>query len=357
VSAPDPREPLSACIVGAGGIARLHARACRETDGVRLTALCDTSPEALDRAGDEWDVPAARRYASLDALLEGEAPDIAIVSTWGVTHAETGIRLARSGRVRAILCEKPFTSTAAEAEALAGAARARGVLLAEAFKFRHHPAHLELKARVDAGAIGDPVTVRSTFCLLTDPGTRRPERNWRWDRARGGGSLYDLAGYGIHHARYVFGAEPVRVFASAQLEGTVDVAAALHLVFPGAHGERAALLSVGYNLWRAQYTEVSGTAGMLRLDNPWNNEDQAVSLVQQTAAGTTATEFPAVFQFTEQLRHLADCLTTGRPHRIPPENSVAQMRVLDAAFESIRTGRAVELSAPMMSERDARRPD
>jgi predicted dehydrogenase len=257
--------------------------------------------------------------------------------------------------VRAILCEKPFTSTAAEAERLVAAARAGGVLLAEAFKFRHHPAHLELKARVDLGVIGDLVALRSTFCQSGDPAGRRPERNWRWDRARGGGSIYDLACYGIHHARYVFGAEPLRVFASAQIEGTVDIAAALQLVFPGA---RTAHLSVGHNLWRAHYAEVCGTQGMLRLDNPWNNEDRPVALVQHTAAGVATTEFAPVFQFAEQLQHLVECLTTGRPHRIPPENSIAQMRVIDAAFESVRTGQAVDLFAagPVLNGEAARRP-
>ena len=51
-----------------------------------------------------------------------------------------------------------------------------------------------------------------------------------------------------------------------------------------------------------------------------------------------------MFQFTDQLRHLAECLATGRPLRVPPENSIAQMRVIDAVFESIRTGEAVRLA-------------
>ena len=82
---------------------------------------------------------------------------------------------------------------------------------------------------------------------------------------------------------------------------------------------------------------------MLRFDNPWNNEDQPVTLEEHTAAGVTTTEFPALFQFSEQLRHMAGCLTTGQPHRIPPENSVNQMRVIDAVFEAIRTGQVVTL--------------
>lgn len=330
---------LSVGIVGTGGIARYHARACQALEGVALRVACDVSREAVERFGEEFGV--SRRYVDLDELLAAESLDVAIVSTWGVLHAETGIRLARSGRVKSILCEKPFTSTAVEAAGLVAVAREHGVLIAEAFKFRHHPAHLELKARVAAGAIGDLVTVRSAFCQSGDPAARRPERNWRWNRARGGGSIYDLACYGIHHARFIFDAEPVRVFVTAQREGEIDISAGLQLVFPG---QRVALLSVGHNLWRSHSAEVAGTSGLLRLDNPWNNENHPVTLEQHTAAGTTVTEFPARFQFTDQLRHLAECLRTGRPHRIPPENSVAQMRVLDAVFESIRSGEVADVA-------------
>jgi predicted dehydrogenase len=187
-------------IVGAGGIARAHARACRELE-------------------------------------------IVILCTWGVHHAETGIRVAQSRRVKAILCEKPFTANAAEAERLLAAARENGVLIAEALKFRHHPMHLHAKELADAGRVpasaasgcGEVVTLRSTFCIPVDAAARRPEKNWRRpqaapDRAQGGGALYDLGCYAIHHARWIFDAEPVRVFAAAQPGSEVEDAASVLLV-------------------------------------------------------------------------------------------------------------------------------
>jgi predicted dehydrogenase len=98
------------------------------------------------------------------------------------------------------------------------AGKEHGVLVAEAFKFRHHPMHLKAKELIEAGVIGDLLNVRSTFCtnsgrLLAE---RTPESNWRFNKAQGGGSIYDLACYNIHHARYVFGEEPVRVFAAQE---------------------------------------------------------------------------------------------------------------------------------------------
>jgi predicted dehydrogenase len=308
--------------------------------GVELCAICDISTEALKRFGDEFCV--SRRYLSLSEMLAAEELDIAIICNWGAYHAQTGIQLANSRKVRAILCEKPFTSTAAEAERLVAAAKENRVLIAEAFKFRHHPMHIKAKELVDSGAIGLVQTIRSTFCTGGGggPETRRPEQNWRFNKAKGGGSIYDLGCYCIHHARFIFDAEPVRLFAANQPGIEVDDAAYLLLVFPGG---RTAQISVGFNCASAQYAEICGTAGMFRMDKVWNNENQPVAIEHRTPTETQTLEFEPTFQFEHQLQHLCDCLATRQQHRISPENCVNQMKVIDAVFESIATGRVVEL--------------
>ncbi len=328
-------------IVGTGGIAKAHGRACKELECAELSAICDISEEALHRYAEAFGVK--RLYGTLDQMLASEELDIAIVANWGAFHAETGIQIAKSRRVKAIICEKPFTSNAAEAEQLVNAANANGILVTEAFKFRHHPMHLKAKELIDAGEIGEVKTVRSTFCTGGrggGPESRPPERNWRFNKAKGGGSIYDLGCYCIHHARFVFDAEPVTAFAIQQWGIEVDDAMYILLTFPGA---RTAQISVGFNSSNAQYAEICGTEGMLRLDRIWNNEDRAVSIEKHTVDGLESIEFDPVFQFTNQLRHLCDCLTTGQPHRISPENCVRQMKVIDAVRESVETGNVVAI--------------
>lgn len=327
-------------LVGTGGIARAHGRACQQIAAAELVAVCDMSAAQLVRYGEEFGVEA--RYTDLDAMLREAELDIVIICTWGAFHAETGIRLCNSGRVKAVLCEKPFTQDAAQAAAFAAAGRKNRVLVAEAFKFRHHPMHLRAKALIDAGAIGDLVGVRSTFCTSSGgPLTERtPEANWRFNRAKGGGSIYDLACYNIHHARFAFGAEPEQVFAAQQRGLETDDAASITLVFSGG---RTAQIAVGFNAFSSQYAEISGHRGMLRLDQAWNNENRAVTIEHRTPSGVEVVEFPPCFQFALQLQHLCDCLAGGGEHRIAPEHSVAQMRVLDAVKESMETGRVVEL--------------
>jgi xylose dehydrogenase (NAD/NADP) len=332
-------------LVGSGGIAHAHANACEQLDNVDLAAICDVSEEALQqfgrRDGDHFTV--GERYLDLDKMLDEAALDIAVITNWGSQHAKTGIALAKSGQVKGILCEKPLTMNAAEAEAMVAVSQESGVLLAEAFKFRHHPMHIRAQQMIDAGAIGEVMTLRSTFCTGgggTGPEARPPESNWRFNKAKGGGSIFDLACYNIHHARFVFGAEPVRVFAAPQAGVEVDDAAFILLVFPD---EKTAQISVGFNCAGGQYAEISGRGGMLRLDSVWNNENRPVNIVHTSPKGVETIDFPSTFQFALQLEHMVDCLANGTPHRIPPENSIAQMRLIDAIYESMGSGKAVEL--------------
>jgi predicted dehydrogenase len=321
-------------LVGAGGISRAHSQACSLTDRAHLVAVSDVSQASLDRYREQFpEVPAT--YLELDRMLAREGIDIAIICTWGAHHAAVGERLARSGKVRAILCEKPFTQTAREAEHLVAAANDSGTIVMEAFKFRHHPLHLKARALIDAGRIGVPLTVRSTFCTGGGRVGRTPEMNWRFNRQRGGGSIFDLGCYNIHHARWIFGTEPVAVFASARRGVEVDDAATIQLVFP--HGG-SAQITVAFDSWASQTVEIMGTTGSLRTDRAWNNENRSVSLERDTKGLRKRLHFAPVFQFQLQLEHLCEVLDGTTEARIPAHNSIDQMKVIDAVYESIERG-------------------
>ncbi|MEM7030433.1 MAG: Gfo/Idh/MocA family oxidoreductase [Chloroflexota bacterium] len=325
-------------LVGTGGIARSHARACALSEQVELVAVCDVSSEALDRFTQQFEVN--KTYTNLDEMLAQEEIDIAIICVWGVYHAELGIQIAESQRVKAILCEKPFTQTAAEAEAFVSAGRKNDILIAEAFKFRHHPMHLKAKAVLDEGGIGKLLNVRSTFSTHAHATRQRPALNWRFNRSQGGGAIYDLACYNIHQARFVFGEEPSHIFAAQTPGQEVDDAAYISMVFSDGC---TAQISVGFSAWQSQYVEIVGDEGMLRMDKAWNNENQPVTLEHHTTAGVMHHAFAPTFQFTLQLEHLCHCLETGAEHRIPSENSIGQMKVLDAIAASMHSGETIKI--------------
>lgn len=340
---------LQVGIIGTGTIALDHAVTCQNSSKADLTAICDVSTDALTEFGDRFGI--AKRYTDLDDFLRNEQLDIVIVATWGPSHADISIAAARSGNVRAILCEKPISMNAPECEAMIAAARENNVLLAEGFKWRHAPQHLRIKEIIDLGQIGDVMSVQSTF---SSPLVRFAESdNWRYDRKRGGGSVFDTASYMIHFSLYVIGSEPNRVYATANFieSSDAEMSAAILLEFPG--GATAKLTS-SYQYGYCQATEVLGTKGWIRADLPFDQRSvREQEFVEQEDLPATvevyydtfeseSQSFNPVDQFMLQLDHLCECLETGMPHRISPEFSLGTMRTIDAIYASMEAGKPVE---------------
>ena len=333
-------SPYRIGIIGTGGIAHAHGKAYKSVDKADIVAVCDINQESAIHFGDMFNI--SSRYTSLEAMLLEESLDVAIVCTWGHTHAEIANTLSRSGRVKAILCEKPLCKNAAEAEEMVAVAKTNGVYLTEAFKFRHHPQHLKMKAVLDSGRLGKVQAIRSTF--LAGPVPREnlhPDNNWRFNKSKGGGAFYDLGCYCIHHARFIVDAEPVKVFAFGYVGpvSEIDEMASAVLEFPG---DVTASINIGFRSYGSQAVEIYGENGVLTCDKAWNNENQPVSVEAVFASGERETyNFSPVDQFALQLQHLLACLEDGIPPRISPQNSIDQMRVIDAMFESMATGKAV----------------
>jgi D-xylose 1-dehydrogenase (NADP+, D-xylono-1,5-lactone-forming) len=324
-------------IIGAGGISYRHAQACRDLDGVELAAVCDVRLEAANRLADEFGVGA--RYTDLDAMLAGEQADVAIVATWGASHAEVSAKLARSGRVRAVLCEKPLAMNASEAAEMARVAAESGILLAEAFRLRHQPIHHRAIELIRQGRIGEVLHVRNAMMWHHPPETRRPELNWRFNKPVGGGVTYDIGCYCINHARWAMGDEPEVVHAVGRWGDVsgVDEHVVAVATFPGG---RTAEWCVSWQAGPRHAAEVHGTHGMIRIENAWGDGERlATDLEIFDAQRNRQVEvFAPLSQFALQLDHLRDCLENGRPHRIPPSDSIAQMRVIDAVYASLRSG-------------------
>lgn len=329
-------------IVGTGGIAHAHARAIRSMDEIELSAVCDLNAEAAREFGETYD--AGGSFSSVEDMLGSTDLDIAVICTWGHTHAGIFRSIASSRQVKAVLCEKPLCRDATEASDMVALASQQGILLAEAFKFRHHPQHIKMKSMVNSGSLGKVHSIRSTFLAgPVSPDHLHPDANWRFNRTKGGGSIYDLGCYCIHHARFIFDTEPERVFALGYRGPVTDVDEVVSAVleFPG---EVNATINIGFRSFGEQSVAIYGEKGVLRSSKAWNNENQSVSVHAEYQGGDRSTyDFAPTDQFALQLRHLCECLENGTEHRIPPQNSINQMRVIDALFRSIDSGQAETL--------------
>jgi predicted dehydrogenase len=324
-------------LVGTGAIAYRHAAACRDLDGADLIAACDVRREAVDALADQFEVES--RYTELDTMLASEQADLAIIATWGVYHAEIVEKLVRSGKIRAILCEKPLAMDTAQAEEMAKTASDNGVILAEAFRLRHQPIHHRAIEIIRSGQIGEVVHVRNAMMSRTADEDRDPAKNWRFNKAVGGGVTYDIGCYCINHLRWALDAEPETVQAIGTWGPTgVDEHVVAIATFPGG---RTAEWCVSWQAGPRHVAEVIGSNGSLRIENAWgDNLGTATTLeIFDLKRNRTVQTFEATDQFWLQLQHMQDVLDNGVPHRIPPENSIAQMRVIDAVYASLASGR------------------
>jgi predicted dehydrogenase len=136
------------------------ASVCAAVERTELVAVCDLKPDLVAQLRDRWGVPAG--YTDFREMLERERPDIvAIVTSYGSTHAELATAVAESGLVRGVYCEKPIATSMAEADRVVVACRRQGVAYSCAHVFRWNARYRLAQRWIGEGAIGE---VRAIAC-------------------------------------------------------------------------------------------------------------------------------------------------------------------------------------------------
>ena len=188
-------------IMGAGKIAHRFAASLGNVEGCKLVALAGRSAAKLDAFAVEFPVESACRYADDDGsdvpayerLVADPNVDAVYLSLPHGLHAYWACELLRAGK--AVLCEKPATVSAAEAQRVVDAARSTGNLFMEAMKTRFMPARDRVKAVLASGELGD---ITSLTCVhRVDYG--EPPSAYLLDPAQGG-CLLDLGCYDVNWA-------------------------------------------------------------------------------------------------------------------------------------------------------------
>ncbi|GAA4286440.1 Gfo/Idh/MocA family oxidoreductase [Georgenia daeguensis] len=188
-------------VLGAARIARKQViPAIRRAGAGEVVAVASASGNA-ERYAAEVGIP--RAYAGYDELLADPGVDAVYIALPNAHHMRWILAAARAGKH--VLCEKPIVLGTAELEEVTAACADAGVQLAEAFMYRHHPQLRRLRELLDAGAIGDLVTVESSF-HFTLPRSEPPDIRLRRDL--GGGALRDIGCYPVDLLGWLTGAEP-----------------------------------------------------------------------------------------------------------------------------------------------------
>jgi predicted dehydrogenase len=312
--------------IGVLGAARITPMALMApaltTSGITIAALAARDATRAQLFAAKHGIETA--HASYEALLDDATIDAIYNPLPNSLHAPWTLRAIAAGKH--VLCEKPLTSNAREAEQVNVAAHASGLVVMEAFHWRHHPLAQRIVDVITAGRIGRVRHVEIWACIpLPLPGDIR----YRLDLA--GGAMMDIGSYAVNMLRTFAGQEPRVLSARAKLSSPgVDRAMDAELSFEdGATGRiHASLFS--HRLF-ALKGRIEGTAGSIDVFNPLAPQFYH-SLTIRDAQGKHREKVNGRTSYAHQLEAFRDAVVSKGPVLTSTDDAVKNMRVIDAIY-------------------------
>jgi predicted dehydrogenase len=321
--------------VGALGAARITPAAlikpARLVSDVTVTAVAARDPERARQFAAKHGIAVV--HDSYDALIADPEVDAVYNPLPNSLHAPWTLRAIAAGKH--VLCEKPFTSNAAEAAEVAAAAKSSGLVVMEAFHYRYHPLARRMQ-EVVTGELGALRHVEAALCL---PLPRFNDIRFQFDLA--GGATMDAGCYAINCIRMLGPGEPAVISAQAKLHGPdVDRSMVADFRFPGGATGR-----IRASLWSAQLLRVGaravGERGEMRVLNYLAPQAFSLLTVRTSggigggAGGSTRWErVRGEATYTGQLRAFAAAVLRGEPVLTTAEDAVANMRQIDDVYRA-----------------------
>ncbi|NQX28919.1 Gfo/Idh/MocA family oxidoreductase [Microbacteriaceae bacterium VKM Ac-2854] len=318
-------------VLGAAGIApQALLRPARRRDDLEVIAVAARNGGAAERFAAEHGIPhAIEGYA---ALLERDDIDLVYIALPPSEHARWTIAAVEAGRD--VLCEKPITMDAAEAEAVVAAAARAGRLVIEAFHDHYHPLTGTIRDLIRSGAIGELISIDTGF---TADNPFSPT-SLRHVPELGGGALMDLGCYPVHWIRSIGGAEP-RVVLAAHHPGPLgaDESIDAELELPGGVTAHLHASMAAGSAFAAPFSAI-GTRGSLHVDNlvlPHLGHSVTVErdgVAERFTVGGRET-------YDHELDAVVHALQFREAAATGPSDFVATMRVIDAIYAAAGVAR------------------
>ena len=300
----------------------------RRAAGVELLGIASRDADRARAVAAGLGIP--RSYGSYEDLLADPDIDAVYIPLPNHLHAQWTKAAARAGKH--VRCEKPLSTTAAEAQTMIDACRDAGVLLMEAFMYRLHPSWVAVRQLVTSGRIGQLRAVDSWFSYFNDD-----PANIRNIREMGGGALFDIGCYCVNLSRLLFGREPDDVRATVLREhaGGVDVLTSGMLRF----GEQVATFTCSMRAEPHQRVDVYGDRGRISIEIPFNIPPDRPTRVSVVAGGDPPVapaievlEFPTKDPYAAEVEQFSAAILGGSPAPIAPSDAVANLLVIERLF-------------------------
>jgi xylose dehydrogenase (NAD/NADP) len=316
-------------LLSTANINRMIIAAARESAQVEVVAVASRDAGRASEYASQHSIP--RWHGSYEALLEDGDVDAVYISLPNSLHHEWTMHAIAAGKH--VLCEKPYSRRPEDVEEAFEAADQRGLVVMEAFMYRHHPQIERVRQLVAEGAIGRLRLVRTAFSF-----TLADESNVRMRAELDGGALMDVGCYCVSGAR-LFGGSPESVVGVQVLGGTgVDTTFHGLLLFPD---DVVGQFDCSFRLTHRQSLEAIGDEGSLLVEAPWR-ADWGGDVLLRRGGQTERVSVPEADPYLLELENLADA-TTGAAPLLGREDALEQARTIAALYRSASEGRTVAL--------------
>jgi predicted dehydrogenase len=334
---------IRAAVVGIGHWGRTVVNAVQgSSDKIRFVAAHTRSPGKVEAFCAEKGIPL---YESLDAILSDPAIDAVYFAT---PHSEHGSQVERTAAAgKHVFMEKPFTLDRRSAAAAIEAVARAGVTLGVAYPRRFHPGMVELKSRIDSGALG---TIAHCYGEQNTPaGLWMAEGSWRATQAEApGGAMTALGVHNVDAMIHLFG-EIDEVYATSLRRAVAydaeDTTSVMFLTKSGMSASMVCSLvtSVSYRL------AVFGSKGCAELRTP-NLDFHFTPIPSERPAGRQVavppqiTEYPGFNGLLAELEAFAGAIEGGPPYPIAPNQVLHAVAVFEAIVQSAASRQPVKVA-------------
>ncbi len=299
-----------------------------------ITGIASRNLDAAKSAAKELGIPKA--YGSYQELLDDPEIDAIYNPLPNHLHVPWSVKALEAGKH--VLCEKPIALSSAEGQELIEAAKRHPDLkVMEAFMYRFHPQWQKTRQLVLDGEVGELRAIQTFFSYFNDD----PD-NIRNMAEIGGGGLMDIGCYVISLSRFIYGEEPGKVSGIVEYDPrfNTDRLASAMMDF----GRGTSTFTCSTQLAGYQCVLIVGTRGWVEIEIPFNApSDRPCKIWHHNGDKLAEIAFDICDQYTIQgdLFSQAVLNDTGVP--TPIEDAVANMKVIEAVFESGKSGGWVEI--------------
>jgi predicted dehydrogenase len=353
-------ELLRVGIIGTGRISDLHAIEYLNNERAKIVAVSDINRELAEERGHAWGVPEEHVFTDYHDLLA--LPEVDLVEILLPHHLHYQATLDAVSAGKHISLQKPMALNVAEAQQMIAATKQAGVIFKVFENFIFYPPVQKAKALIDAGEIGEPLTIRIKSNSANSPDAWKVPayaQSWRFDpdTCGGGPLVFDDGHHKFSLAWYFMGlADEVHAWIGQTLvaDGYLDSPAIVSWKFPGnRYGSLEVVNSPEMVLDTHHYAqddriEITGTRGVIWVTRGHGKMMDVPPVILYRDGKTTGySDMKTGWEqsFINSTRHFIEAYFKGEPPVLTGEQGCEVLRFALAAQESARSGQSVKLKA------------